>query len=579
MDDLVERARLWSLLETDPEGRRALLDAVAAAERGDRTALVDLVDGRLRFGTAGLRGPLGPGPRRLNVVVAEQTAAGIARVLLDDVADAASRGVLVGRDGRHGSAAMAAAAEAVFRAHGLAVAGFDGPVPTPLVASTLAHGDAAAAIVVTASHNPAADNGIKVYWADGAQIVAPLDARIAAEIDRAAAEVAAAVAAEPDDPIAAAHRVVRPGPGSAPRTDLGTSSTGPAADAYVERALVGVHPRSTVPLALTSMHGVGADLLERLLRAAGHDDLHVVAEQRDPDPDFPTVAFPNPEEPGALDRLVDVAAGAGCAAGLANDPDADRLALVVPDGHGAWRALTGDEVGAVLCHHLLERDAAGAPDARTPLVATTVVSSQLAGAIARAAGAHAVETLTGFKWLCRPAMEHPEWRQVLAYEEALGYAVGPDARDKDGITAALAVADLVAGLAADGRTVLDLLDDLHRRHGAHVTRNGWTTLAGPDAAEVLSTFVRRLADAPLDEIDGRPVVHRDRPAPDVLRMWTDDGTRLAIRPSGTEPKLKHYCEAVVAVDGDGPEALAAARAEAGRRADGVVAAVGVLLGG
>jgi phosphomannomutase len=493
-DELVERARLWAAL--DPAGRAELLAAVAAAERGDRSALVDLVDGRLSFGTAGLRGPLGPGPRRLNVVVAEQTAAAIARVLREDVPDAARRGVLVGRDGRHGSTEMAAAAEDVLRAHGLAVAGFDGPVPTPLVSSTLAHGDAAAAIVVTASHNPAADNGIKVFWVDGAQIVAPLDARIATEIDAVAAEMAAAAAAEPDDPAGAARRVLRPTPGAGPRTDLGGTASGPAADAYVERALAGRRRRGTVPLALTALHGVGAALLERLLVAADHDDLHVVAEQRDPDPDFPTVAFPNPEEPGALDRLVAVARSTGCAVGLANDPDADRLAVVVPGADGAWRALTGDEVGAVLCHHLLQRGERAPTDDRPPLVVTTVVSSQLAGAIARAAGARFVETLTGFKWLSRPAMEHPEWRQVLAYEEALGYAIGPDAKDKDGITAALAMADLVTDLAAEGRTVGDLLDDLHRAHGAHVTRNGWTTLDGPGAVEALAAVVERLAAAP-----------------------------------------------------------------------------------
>ncbi len=573
---LAERARAWIALDHDPVNRATLRAALTASEAGDEFALVDLTGGRLQFGTAGLRGPLGPGPRRMNPVVAAQTAAAIARVLLREVPDAATRGVLVGRDARHGSAEMAAAAAEVIAAHGVAVATFDGPVPTPLVASTLALGGFAAATVVTASHNPATDNGIKVYWNDGAQIVSPIDAMIANEIEVIADAMEALALADPDGQAAAAllHPV---GVVAGATRSMGTSCRGPAADAYVRRALDGRMGRGgTIPLALTSLHGVGADLLERVLRDAGHDDVHVVESQRDPDPDFPTVAFPNPEEPGALDLLIELAERRDCLAGLANDPDADRLAVVVRSNDGDWRALTGDQVGAALCHYLLHlKEPPAGPDA---LVVSTVVSSRLAGAIAAAAGAHAVETLTGFKWLCRPAMEHPEWRQVLAYEEALGYAIGADTRDKDGLTAALAIADLVSDLATEGRTVDDLLDDLHRRHGAHVTRNGWTTLEGPGAVEALAAVVGRLADAPLEALGDRRVVRRDRPADDVLRIWTDDGTRLAIRPSGTEPKLKHYCEAVVAVDGDGPDPLAAARAEAGRRADAAVAALAGLIG-
>lgn len=589
--ELRRRAEAWIAVDPDPSTRAALTAALDDAEQD----LAELMTGRLGFGTAGIRGPLGPGPNRMNVLVAEQTAAGLARTLIEDLgirpsaagtaagttarkSSGPSATVVVGHDARHGSSAMAAACVRVLVDHGLDVAAFDGPVPTPLVASTLATSSAGpgrhnvspgtlrsparAAIVVTASHNPAADNGIKVYWGDGAQIVAPIDARIAAAIDDVAADMSSGSrdALRTEDP-----------PGTV--IYLGTATAGIAVERYLDRALAarsstGPDPTSTVaatvPVALTSLHGVGAEVLEALLRRAGHTDLRVVAAQREPDADFPTVAFPNPEEPGALDMVIDLASSTGCVAALANDPDADRVAVIVPAPDGSWRALTGDEVGALLCAHGLRRAAAiGVTD---PLVVTTVVSSQQCGAIAAAAGAHFAETLTGFKWLCRPALAHPDWTQVLAYEEALGYAVG-DARDKDGMTAALAVVDLVTELAADGRTLLDELDGLALAHGVHVTRNGWTPTTGgsPGAVDPLA----RLIERPPDRWGGRPVLHSDRPAPDVLRWWTDEGTRIALRPSGTEPKLKHYCEAVVPVGPSGD--IAAARVLAAQQLDAVVA--------
>ena len=578
---LLRTARSWVVLDPDPTTRLELTQLADAVESGavGFEELAALVDGRLASGTAGLRGPLGAGPRRMNVLVAAQTAAGLARALLAEVPDATARGVVVGHDARHGSVAMASAMCQVLTRHGMPVGLFDDGVPTPLVATTVRARSAAGGVVVTASHNPASDNGIKVYWSDGAQIAPPIDERIAEQIDRVAAEMAATVEADPLGGRAAAIRVVLPPGRGAETTNLGTCRVGGPADAYEEAALAGravaVDPGAgpgaspTVPLALTSLHGVGAELLERVLVAAGHTDLHQVVAQRDPDPDFPTVAFPNPEEPGTLDMVVDLARSSGCAAALANDPDADRVAVAVPTPDGSWRSLTGDEVGALLCARGLRRAAAdGVAD---PLVVTTVVSSQQCAAIASAAGAHFAETLTGFKWLCRPALAHPDWTQVLAYEEALGYAVG-DARDKDGITAALAIADLVVELAAVGRTLLDELDALALAHGVHVTRNGWTPLAptspvgAPGGADDL---VARLVERPPERWGGRAVVDHDRPAPDVLRWWTDDGTRIALRPSGTEPKLKHYCEAVVDVGPSGD--LAASRALAEERLDAVVA--------
>jgi phosphomannomutase len=536
MTDLEAAARAWMAADPDP-ATRAQLAAVLAS--GDGASLEDHVGRRLAFGTAGLRAEIGPGPNRMNRLVVRQTAAAVAEVLLREVADAARRGVVVGHVARHRSADFADDCVEVLRDRGLDVARFAGPAPTPLVAHAGRTRGAAATLVVTASHNPAADNGLKVYWDDGAQIVAPVDARIAAAIDRLAPS------GDPRPP---------DGGGQGRLEDLGPAGgPSPSVDAYVRDALDLVGgPVDRVRVAVTSLHGVGGDLLEKVLGAAGVGPLHAVAEQRDPDPDFPTVSFPNPEEPGALDRLVELAAAVGADVALANDPDADRLAVVAPDRDGTWRPLTGDEVGALLAHRLLGRAGDGT-DGTERLVATTVVSSRLLARLAAEAGVHYEETLTGFKWLCRPGLANPDWRQVLLYEEALGYAVGDGVRDKDGITAALVLVDLVAGLRRQGRDVRDVLDDQARRHGAHVTANGSVRMEGPGARERLAALVEEVAERPPADLAGRPVVRSDRPAPDVLRWWLDDDTRVVLRPSGTEPKLKYYCEAVVAVtDGVGP---------------------------
>ena len=570
-------------VDPDPMTRAALAALIGS---GDAELLADHVGRRLSFGTAGLRGELGPGPNRMNRLVVRQAAAGVARVLVATVADAGRRGVVVGHDARHGSLDFAADVTDVMASNGLDVHAFAGPVPTPLVAFALQHLGAAAAVVITASHNPASDNGMKVYWDDGAQIVAPLDTRIAAAIDDVAVAMERAGTQEAAD--AVLHQA---GPRGTVRS-AGPASQGPVADAYVADALrltagPPVHP---VPVALTSLHGVGADLAGRVLREAGHGPVHMVTAQRHPDPDFPTVGFPNPEEPGTLDLLLALARETGARVALANDPDADRLAVAVPDRDGRWCPLTGDEVGALLAHHLLalhlvdrhRRDhhlRADGPQDRgaTFLVATTVVSSRLVARMVEAAGGHFEETLTGFKWLCRPALAHPDWIQVLLYEEALGYAIGPTARDKDGITAALVVADLVADLDATGRTVWDVLDDLARIHGAHVTRNGSVGVAGPGWEAHLAGLIDGVMADPPSHLGGGAVVRSDRPAPDVLRLWTADDTRVTVRPSGTEPKLKYYCEAVEPVE-PGPTGAATARARAGHRLDAVVDDVRGLFG-
>lgn len=561
LPELLSAAAEWRDADPDPVTRAAMDRMI---ERRDPLELLDHVGAELEFGTAGLRGPLGPGPNRMNRLVVRRTVTGLAQHLLATVTDAATRGVVVGHDARHGSPEFAEEACEVLTAHGVRVHRFDEPVPTPLVVSSVTWLGAAAGIVVTASHNPAADNGMKVVWEDGAQIVPPVDEGIRA--------VAAAVPLVPAD--------VAPAPPDELVHHLGgAGGQEPAVAAYLSRvcSLVAPRPAQVIRVATTALHGVGAELLERALRAAGHTDVHAVASQRDPDPDFPTVAAPNPEEPGALDALLALAADTDADVALANDPDADRLALALPEPGAGWRTLTGDETGVLLLDHLL-RTTPGGPNR---LVATTMVSSRLASRMCAAAGVHFRETQTGFKWLCRPGLAHPEWTQVLLYEEALGYAIGPDARDKDGIAAALVALDLVARLRSTGRTVWDVLDDLARSHGAHVQSNGSIALGGTGAdvgVPVTSEgLMERLIGRPPGSLGGVAVDGSAVIVPGLVRLELADRTRLMVRPSGTEPKLKYYCEAVEPVLPGQP--VAQARATAQGRLGRIVADLGDLLVG
>ena len=526
------RAEGWVARDPDPETRAELRALLAA---GDEAALAERFDGRLAFGTAGLRGTMGAGPTRMNRLVVRQSAAGIARHLLAEVGGAAERGVVVTHDARHRSDAFADDCADVLARHGLRVTTAGAPQPTPVGVFAIRHLGAAAGIVVTASHNPPADNGLKLYMGDGAQIVPPVD-------DRVAAAIAAAVA----DGVLVPEGV-EPGP-IAPMDDS-------VIDAYAARTLAQVpHPAASLRLATTAMHGVGGALLARLLADAGHGDVHPVATQERPDPDFPTLAFPNPEEPGATDLLAARMADVGADLGLALDPDADRVAVLVPIGVDRARQLTGDDVGALLGDWLL-RDVTSGPGR---LVVSSVVSSSLLARIAEARGARHAETLTGFKWLSRPAMEDPSLVQVLAYEEAIGYAIGPEVHDKDGLSAALAVASMAAAARAAGRTLLDDLDDLHRRHGAHVTENFSLRDDAPGGAARRAARVERLIAAPPSGVGGHATIGVRALAPDVLRIDLDGGVRVIVRPSGTEPKLKCYCEAVEPVRGRRPRGRARA---------------------
>jgi phosphomannomutase len=508
---LADEARAWRDEDPDPI-TRAEVDALLAA--GDEAGLAERFGARLQFGTAGLRGELGAGPNRMNRVLVRRATAGLAAWLRATGRDGP---VVVGRDARHGSAEFAADACAVLAGAGFAVWSTPRPLPTPTLAFAVKHLGCVAGVMITASHNPPRDNGYKVYVGDGAQIIPPMDSEISAAIDAVG-------------PLA-----------SIPMSTVGISVVGEEViDAYVA-GIVGlsVDPAREVRMAYTAMHGVGYELAAAAFRLAGFPDLVAVAEQVQPDPDFPTVSFPNPEEPGALDLALATAEREAVDLVLANDPDADRLGVALRSRDASWRALNGNEIGVLLADHLLRHGEHGPHE----LVATTIVSTRMLAAMAAKAGVSYAETLTGFKWVAR-AGEAQGKRFLFGFEEALGYCVGALVRDKDGISAALVFAELVASLRASGQTVWDRLDALEAEHGPHRTRQLSQRVSG--AGEVMAQLRAALPAV----IGGHDVVAVEDlleggrlPPSDVLIFTLDGGSRVVIRPSGTEPKLKCYLEA------------------------------------
>ena len=547
--DLEHEARRWLDADPDPD-TRAELEAVLASN--DVSTLEECFGARLEFGTAGIRGRTGAGPARMNRMVVRRVTAGLAARLQEGDVDA-SRGVVLGHDARHKSAEFADDVAAVLAGAGIPVHRLPPHSPTPLVAFAVLDLRAAAGVQITASHNPAADNGYKVYWSEGAQIIPPLDAEISAAIDAIAPEATFATSAE------------------------GITWIDQSVHQRYEDAVLGLltHPQRDLRIVYTPLHGVAAPMVQALLDRAGFADVTVVKEQIEPDPDFPTVAFPNPEEPGALDLAIATAQGVDADMILANDPDGDRIAAAVVDG--TWRALTGDEIGCLLAEWLLTHG----PADGDRLVGTTVVSSRMLSAIARRHGVAYVETLTGFKWLARAAADAARagGRMVLAYEQALGAMCGTAVMDKDGISAALVLAEMAAALKAAGRTPVDVLDDLARRHGAHVTAGRNVRLAGADGVQLVVTTLRRMREAPPTQVAGVDVVEvadhaggtrrrRDgsteaiaTPPTDLVGLSLADGSRLQVRPSGTEPLLKFYVEVIEPVASDEPVAAARARGE------------------
>lgn len=536
-----DAALRWIADDVDAGDRAELQQILAAALAGDTAAGAELTGrmvGPLRFGTAGLRGPLRAGPAGMNRAVVTRTTAGLASWLRGQ---GRSGTVVIGRDARHRSETFAADVAGVFAAAGFDTVMLPRALPTPVLAFAVRSLGAVAGVQVTASHNPPADNGYKVYLGDadarGAQLAPPTDAAIEAAI--AAAPAAVAV------PVSAGWR----------------TAGEQLVEAYLER--VASLPRGTarrLRIVATPLHGVGGPVLLDALRRAGFTDVHLVASQADPDPDFPTVAFPNPEEPGAADALLTLAGEVSADVAIALDPDADRFALGVPDG-GRWRMLRGDETGVLLGEHLLAGlDRHQHPD---PLVASTIVSSRLLRSVAAGREARYDETLTGFKWLVRSG-DGSGTGLVYAYEEALGHCVDPDVvRDKDGISAALLACDLAATARAEGRWVTDLLDALALTHGVHQT--GAVSVWLPDHAAVTASMAA-LRRRPPSELGGVPVtvedlLHDPRRPDDTLAL-RGDLLRVMVRPSGTEPKLKAYLEVIEPVHG---AQLDAARQTAAQR--------------
>lgn len=517
---LLARAQAWLADDPDPETRNeleVLLDA------GAEEAIADRFGERLGFGTAGIRGEMGAGSNRMNLAVVRATVAGIAAWLGRD-----ARGVVIGRDGRRNSELFEMDAARVLAGVGIPALVLPGPVPTPVLAFAVRHLGAAGGIMITASHNPPADNGVKVYGADGAQIVPPTDAEIAEAIDR----------------VGPVFEI--------PLSDDGVRLLGgEVLDAYIEHAalVVADGPRD-VKVVHTAMHGVGWEPVRRLFVHAGFAEPVAVWDQAYPDGTFPTVKFPNPEEPGALDHALAVAVSARADVVLANDPDADRLGVAIRDGR--WRALTGDEIGVLLADHVL-RHTSG----EDRLVACSIVSSSMLGRMAAAHGVHFATTLTGFKWIVRAADQVPGSRFVFGYEEALGYSVGDLVRDKDGLTAALTFADLVARLKAEGRTVPMQLEALARDHGLHATRQ-WAIRA--PIPEIRAAVDRFVASPPV-ALAGHAVESIEHPADDMILLHLDGGARVIVRPSGTEPKLKTYLQVVADEFDDYTEAKARAADE------------------
>ncbi|MEO7124573.1 MAG: phospho-sugar mutase [Nakamurella sp.] len=530
-----------SWIAGDPcEADRHELKAILAhAMAGNDAAAEDLTaraGAPLRFGTAGLRGPLRAGPSGMNLAVVRRAAAGIASYLVAN--GGAGRTVVVGHDARHRSAEFAADAAGVLAAAGFTALLAPGALPTPVTAFAVQKLDAAAALQVTASHNPPNDNGLKVYLAGGAQIVSPADQ-----------EIEAAIAAQPAAIVIDATGTPTPWPAN-------------LLPQYVARIAALPHGTArTLKIAATPMHGVGGKTLIEAFAAAGFTDVTLVAEQAEPDPDFPTVAFPNPEEPGATDLLLTLAARIGADIAIAVDPDADRCSAGVPldpqHKGGAWRMLRGDETGALLGEYVLANlDRTAHPD---PLVATTIVSSELLRHIAAVHSARYDETLTGFKWIVR-AGDGAGTGLVYGYEEALGHCVDPDfVRDKDGISASALMCDLAATLATSGRTLLDALDDLARAHGLHLTDQLSVRVSD---LSLISGAMARLRSAPPSVLAGEEVTELVDvlPKTDAVILRSHH-RRVVVRPSGTEPKLKCYLEVVAKVPADAAD-LSDARSHA-----------------
>lgn len=540
----MQDAMNWLARDPDPRTREELQHLI---DEGMHDELEDRFTQRLEFGTAGLRGKVGCGPNRMNRLVIQETATGLGHYLIEHVANATMRGVVVGYDGRLDSKQFAIDTASVLTALGIKVYLTSNVAATPIVAFGIEHFNAAAAVVVTASHNPPEYNGFKVYWENGAQIIPPHDAGIAAEIDSAATK-----------PI--------------PLMSLSDAETQGKlvwlTEGYYQtyRAAINQSPfvkndieSAKTTIAYTAMHGVGAQMAEDLLHDSGFHKVFSVAEQREPDGHFPTVNFPNPEEKGAMDLVVNLAKSVDADIACANDPDADRFAVAVRTNDDSYKMLTGDQVGVLFAHYLLSK-----PHTKNQLVGNSIVSSTLLEKVANSHGATYFQTLTGFKWLANIGMqlEDEQNKFLFAYEEALGYTIGTQVRDKDGLSAIVVFAQLVEELKSQGRTVWDLLAQISFEHGVHTNAQRSIAL-DPDSPSIGSKLraeqpktVNGIAISVIEDlqsslrfITGGATEAINLPASDVLIYHLEDGSRIIVRPSGTEPKVKVYYETVTKFEG------------------------------
>jgi phosphomannomutase len=542
-NDLIEAAQRWIEGDPDPKTREALQ---AMVEAGDQAGLAAAMAEPLTFGTAGIRGEVGSGSGRMNRATVIRTTGGLAAYLVSKHNGPPQQPVALGFDARPDSRNFAEDTAGVLAAAGIAVRFFAEVTPTPLVAFAAKHLEAPAAVVITASHNPPADNGYKVYDGNAAQIISPTDI-----------EIAAAIAA-----VGSATEVPRIEDAFAGASDLVTPMPNDMVNAYeVELNAARPNPQtSDLEIVYTPLHGVGGDTLTRVFDSANHSGLVPVPEQFQPDGAFPTVAFPNPEEPGALDLALELAAEIQADLVLANDPDADRLASALPEA-GEWRLLSGNELGALLGDYVLRYWRHPEP----PIVVNSIVSSPMLGRIAGRRGAVHEVTLTGFKWIINAGLaleDRGEGRFAFGYEEALGYSVGQTVRDKDGIGAALVMADLAAEESAAGRTVLDRLHDLWDEVGLWVSAQHSIVRAGPEGQAALLAAVDRLGNGPPAEVQGIEVTgvtdyrvgYEGRPMwlgeQDLIEMSLGETGRVLVRPSGTEPKLKIYVDLSAGVDSE-----------------------------
>jgi phosphomannomutase len=533
--DILEAARAWIEGDPDPETKAAL---EAMIESSDRPRLERAMGGTLTFGTAGIRGEVGPGSNRMNRAVVIQTTRGLADYLIAEHGGPPQAPVILGFDARPSSRQFAEDASGVLAAAGIQVGYFPEVTPTPLVAYSAKHYGAAAAVVITASHNPPADNGYKVYGANAAQIIPPVDTEIAAAIER----------------VGAANQVPRIENTFSGHSEMVTQVPEEVFESY--RAEVDEsrpNPQvSDFKIVYTPLHGVGSRILNRVCALAHHSGIVTVPEQEAPDGRFPTVSFPNPEEPGALDLALVLARQEHAELLIANDPDADRLAAAVPSA-GEWRSLSGNELGVLLGDYVLRYW----DQPEIPIVVNSVVSSPMLGEIADRRGARHEVTLTGFKWIINAGLalqERGDGSFAFGYEEALGYSIGKTVRDKDGISAALVLCDLVAEERAQNRNLLDRLHFLWAEVGLWVSAQYSVGRAGPSGQEEIGKAVERLAEDPPGKVGGHEVVavtdyrHGFDARPiwlgeqDLIELGLADVGRVLVRPSGTEPKVKVYVD-------------------------------------